>query len=78
MTDEEKLQVSKEAFKWKLDQINSWTAFKALLNGLTKQQAVNFLKNRLGTNSTNYRAGATQNTSEADDLDALVGEYDGI
>jgi hypothetical protein len=78
MTDEEKLRVSVDAFKQKLDRIQTWDDFKTLLDNITKQQVKNFLKTRLQFSADGYRDGAIYNTNAADDLDDLVTEYDSI
>lgn len=78
LSDEEKLDVSVDAFKRKLDSIETWTAFKSMLNNITKTMVVNFLKGRIGDSADSYEAGAAQNTAKAADLDDLVNEFDSI
>lgn len=78
MTDEEKLEMTKEAFRRKLDSVATWADFKTLMNNITKQQVINFVKNNLEQNATNYRDAATNCTDKADDIEFLVVEVDAI
>lgn len=78
MTDEEKLEITTEAFRRKLDTIPTWAAFKSLMNSITKAQVITFVTNNLEQRATNYRDSATNSTSTANDIDALVVEVDAI
>ena len=78
MTDEEKLEFSVEAFKDRLDRIETWDAFKQTIGNISPGVVNNFLKNRLAEQRDSYYSGAAANTNAGDELDDLVGEYDGI
>ncbi len=78
MTDEEKLEITKEAFRRKLDAIPTWTAFKMLMNSITKAQIITFVTDNLEQRATNYRDASTGMTTKADDIDDLVVEVDAI
>ena len=78
MNDEEKLGMTKEAFIRKIDAIPTWDNFKTLVDNITKQQIINFVKNTLEQDALNYRNSAINYTDKADDIDDLVKEVDGI
>jgi len=78
MNSGEKRSVVVEAFKKKLDSIETWDEFKQLITLITKDRVKNFIKNNLEQSAQGYRDGATHCTDKASDIDNLVTEVDGI
>jgi len=78
MIDEEKLEETKEAFRRKLDEIETWDDFKILLNNITKQRVINFIKNNLEQSASRYRNIGSNCTGKGNDIDNLVEEVDAI
>ena len=78
MEDEEKLDITKEAFKKRIDGIPTWDNFKSLLNSITKQQVINFITANLEHNASRCRSYAADYVNRADDIDDLVEEVDAI
>ena len=78
MEDKEKLEITKGAFMRRIDTIPTWDNFKSLLNSITKQQVINFVKANLEQNASNCRDNATHSRDMAEDIDDLVEEVDAI
>lgn len=78
MEDEEKLEITKEAFKRKLDAILTWDDFKTLLDNITRQRIINFIKNNLEQEASRQRDLGINFTDKANDIDDLVVEVDAI
>ena len=76
LTDEEKLQYSREAFIEKLWSIESWDDFKTLLTTVTKDKVKTFLKNNLAEKEAQNTNEAMDATQKATDLNGLQTEID--
>ena len=78
MTDDEKLEIAREAFKRKLDSIQTWDQFKNTVKNLTSEGVITFIKNNLENAAISYRSSSDSMDEKAGEIDTLVNEIDGL
>jgi hypothetical protein len=74
LSDQEKLTAARVAIAMKMDSYKEWSDFKVMLQGLTKQKFINFIKNSIEADATGLRNGVAHQTQRADDLDDISTE----
>ena len=74
LSNDEKLETVRSAFKKKLYEIETWADFKTLLNNITKIQIKNFIRNNLQAEANKRRTYSINENSHADDLENLKTE----
>ena len=76
LTDGEKLTLSKQAFKKKIMQVDSWANLETLVVNITSNQLKNLIKASLADEQQREEAEATQSTVAATDINNLSNEID--
>ena len=78
LTDDQKLEYTKDAFNRKIDNVDDWDNFKTLLSGITKTAVINFVKNNLQKRRQSLLDSSEIEIGWADGISEVITELDNI
>ena len=74
ITDEEKLEFSKQAFKAKIMQIDTWDSFKSMIGGITPVKVRNLVLSALAVRKQSAAASIITAGESVEDIEELETE----
>jgi len=74
MQDAEKLELVKKVFRQKLDAVQDWNEFKLLVQDMSKQKFINFIKDGVQLSAEEHRNKASKANNRASSIVSILTE----